>query len=270
MTSRRVEDRAGTPGLLIAPAVLGAVFLALPAAALLIKAPWSHLGSIYRSYAFWSALRISLMSSLMATAICLVFGIPLAWVLARVRLPGRSVLRTIVLLPLVLPPVVGGVALFFALGRKGIFGQYLNSWFGISLPFTQHGIVLAQAFVAMPFLIVTLEGAFRTSSKGLEEAAATLGATRLRVFTRVTIPVVMPSLIAGTVLCWARAVGEYGATQVFGGNVPHRTQTMPTLVVTAFSDDPEAAVALSLPLMLVALVVLVALRDKWLRGAPAS
>jgi molybdate transport system permease protein len=270
VSRRRAEDRSGTPGVLVAPAVLGAVFLALPAAALLVKAPWSQLGPIYRSYQFWSALRVSVVSSLEATVICLVFGIPLAWILARVHLPGRSVLRTVVLLPLVLPPVVGGVALFFALGRKGIVGQYLDSWFGITLPFTQHGVVLAQAFVAMPFLIVTVEGAFRGASRDLEEAAATLGARRLRVFSRVTIPLVAPSLIAGTVLCWARAVGEYGATQVFGGNVPQRTQTMPTLVVTAFSNDPGAAVALSLPLMLVALVVLVALRDKWLRGAPAS
>jgi molybdate transport system permease protein len=267
---RRAEDRSRTPGILVVPAVLGAAFLALPAAALLVKAPWSHLGSVYQSYQFWAALRISVTSSFEATAICVVFGVPLAWVLARVRVPGRSVLRTIVLLPLVLPPVVGGVALFFALGRKGIVGQYLDSWFGVTLPFSQHGVVLAQAFVAMPFLIVTVEGAFRSSNRGLEEAAATLGADKLRVFSRVTIPLILPSVVAGTVLCWARAVGEYGATQVFGGNVPQRTQTMPTLVVTAFSDDPEAAVALSLPLMVVALVVLVALRDRWLRGTPSS
>ena len=266
----RHDGVRGPRGFLVLPAVIGGVFLALPAAALLVRAPWSHLGSIYRSYQFWAALRISVESSLEATAICVVFGVPLAWVLARLRFPGRAVLRTVVLLPLVLPPVVGGVALFFALGREGIVGRYLDRWFGVTLPFTQHGIVLAQAFVAMPFLIVTIEGAFRTADRGLEEAAATLGAAPLRVFSRVTIPLVLPSLIAGTVLSWARAIGEYGATQVFGGNVPLRTQTMPTLVVTAFSDDPGAAVALSLPLMLVALVVLVALRDRWMRGSPAS
>ena len=137
---------------------------------------------------------------------------PLAWVLARVAVPGMGIVRAVVTMPLVLPPVVGGVALFLAFGRNGYVGRYLNSWFGLSLPFTQHGIVLAQTFVAMPFLVVTVEGAFRTADRGLEEAAATLGAARLRIFSRVTLPLVIPSLVAGSVLCWARALGEFGAT----------------------------------------------------------
>lgn len=258
--------------MLLPPAAVGALFLGVAAVALVVRAPWSNLGAIYRKYAFWDALRISVLTSLEVTAISLVIGTPLAWILARRAFPGRALLRAVVLLPLVLPPVVGGVALFDALGRNGLVGRYLDRWFGLSLPFTQFGIVLAQLFVAMPFLVVTLEGAFRSSDRGLEEAAATLGASRLRVFTRVTVPLVTPSLIAGSVLCWARAIGEFGATAIFGGNTPGTTQTMPTLVLSVFqiSGDPEAAVALSLPLMLVAVVVLVSLRDKWLRAAPAS
>ena len=171
------------------------------------------------------------------TAISLVIGTPLAWILARRRFPGKSLVRAIVTLPLVLPPVVGGVAMFYAFGRTGVIGRYLQDWFGIDLAFTQFGVVLAETFVAMPFLIVTLEGAFRSSDRGLEEAAATLGASRLRVLTRVTLPLVVPSLIAGAVLCWARAIGEYGATQLFGGNTAGTTQTMPTLIGTVFTIE---------------------------------
>jgi molybdate transport system permease protein len=272
VTRRRQRERSGTPIVLLPPAVVAAVFLAVPAIALIERAPWSDIGPIYRQFRFWDALRISMVVSLESTALCLLFGTPLGWVLARRAFPGKAVLRAFVTLPLVLPPVVGGVAIFFAFGRNGIVGRYLQEWFGISLPFTQFGIVLAAAFVAMPFLIVTIEGAFRSSDRGLEEAAATLGASRLRVFLQVTIPLVMPSLIAGAILCWARAIGEFGATAIFGGNNPGSTQTLPTLVYSVFqvTGDPAAATALSLPLMAVALVVLVALRDKWLRPAPAS
>ena len=173
-----------------------------------------------------------------------------------------------------LPPVVGGIALFFALGQQRRGRPIPLRWFGWSLPFTQFGIVLAATFVSMPFLVVTVEGALpHRSDRGLEEAAATLGASRWRVFTRVTLPLIMPSLALGSVLCWARAIGEFGATTIFGGNIPGSTLTMPVLVLRVFqvSGDPEAATALSLPLMLVAIVVLVALRDKWLlRTAPVA
>jgi molybdate transport system permease protein len=261
---------------LVPPAIVAIVFLLLPSLGLLIRAPWSGLHRIYSHAAaaenidVAGALRISVVTSLQATALSILLGVPLAWVLARVRLPGMAVVRAIVMMPLVLPPVVGGVALVLALGRNGYVGRYLDSWFGITLPFTQHGVVLAQTFVAMPFLIVTLEGAFRTSDRGLEEAAATLGASRTRTFARVTLPLVVPSLVAGTVLCWARALGEFGATVIFGGNLAGVTQTMPTGVLTAFENAPEDAVALSLPLMLVSLVVLGALRDKWLRPIASS
>jgi molybdate transport system permease protein len=268
----RGDERDGTPLLLVPPAVVGAVLLVIPAVALVVRAPWSNLGPIYTEYRFWDALRISIETSLEVTAISLVLGTPLAWVLARQRFVGKSLLRAAVTLPLVLPPVVGGIALFFALGRNGLVGQYLSDWFGWSLPFTQFGIVIAGTFVSMPFLVVTVEGAIRSADRGLEEAAATLGASRWRVFSRVTVPLIAPSLAAGSVLCWARAIGEFGATSIFGGNIPGSTLTMPVLVLRVFqiSGDPEAATALSLPLMAVAIVVLVALRDKWLQSAPSS
>jgi len=265
VTRRRTPGGLGTPALLVPPAVVGVMFLLLPTLGLLIRAPWSALRSIYAQTDVADALRISIVTSLEATVVSLVLGVPLAWLIARLHFAGMGVVRAVVTIPLVLPPVVGGVALFAALGSRGYVGRYLSSWFGLELPFTQHGIVLAQTFVAMPFLVVTLEGAFRTADRGLEEAAATLGASRSRIFARVTMPLVVPSLVAGTVLCWARALGEFGATVIFGGHVPGSTQTMPTAVLTAFQNDPQAAVALSLPLMLVAVVILAGLRDKWLR-----
>jgi molybdate transport system permease protein len=260
--------------LLLAP--IGLLFLLLPTLGLLIRAPWSDLAHVYthantsEGVDVSAAIRLSLTTSLQATLISVVIGVPVAWVLARVRIPGMALARVIVLMPLVLPPVVGGVALFLAFGRTGYIGRYFDEWFGVTLPFTTHGVVLAQTFVAMPFLIVTLEGAIRGADQGLEEAAATLGASRWRIFSRVTMPLVLPSLVAGTVLTWARAIGEFGATVLFGGNVADHTQTVPTAVLTAFENSPGDAVALSLPLMLIAVIVLGALRDKWLRPLAAA
>jgi molybdate transport system permease protein len=270
-TSRTRPRRAASlPLPLIPPAAIGAAFLVLPAVALLIRAPWRNLFEIYRRPEVADALRISILTATEATVLSVLFGVPLSWVLARVRFPGRGVLRAAVMVPLVLPPVVGGVVFFLALGAKGVLGRYLDEWFGITLPFTQHGIVLVQVFVSMPFLVLTVEGAFRTADRNLEEAAATLGANRSRIFGRVTLPLILPSLAAGTVLCWARSLGEYGATQLFGGNIQGRTQTMPTLIYQQFNSNPEDAVALSLLLMLVAVVLLASLRDKWLRPVPSA
>jgi molybdate transport system permease protein len=192
-------------------------------------------------------------------------GVPLAWVLARVRLPGMALLRAVITLPLVLPPVVGGLALLLALGRSGVFGRFLYSATGYSLPFTTSGVVVAETFVAMPFLVITVEGAIRSADRELEEAAATLGASRGAVFGRITLPLITPSLLAGAVLCWARALGEFGATITFAGNFPGTTQTMPLAVYNRLQTDPEPAIALSLVLLLVAVAVLAALRDRWLR-----
>jgi molybdate transport system permease protein len=268
-TARRRAGR-GTPLVVVPPALVGVLFLLLPTIGLIVRMPWHRLGAIYRDEGVWTALRISLQSSLEATAASLVFGVPLAWVLARIRLPGMGLARALVTFPLVLPPVIGGVALFTAFGRNGMLGHPIHSVLGRDLPFSFTGIVLAQIFVAMPFLIITVEGAFRIADRGVEEAAATLGASRSRIFLRITVPLVLPAIVAGAVLCWARALGEFGATLLFGGNVRDSTQTLPTLVLTVFNNNPADAPALALPLMAVALIVLGALRDRWLRPAAAS
>lgn len=267
--SAREPGPRGVPALIAAPALVAFAFLLLPLAALLVRAPWRGLGRLLSESDVLTALRLSLETATAATAAALVFGVPLAWVLARMRFPGIGLVRALVTLPLVLPPVVGGIALLLALGRNGIVGRRLDEWFGVTLPFTTAGVIVAETFVAMPFLIVTVEGALRTVDRDIEEAAVTLGASRLTVFRRVTLPAIGPSLVAGSILCWARALGEFGATITFAGNLPGTTQTMPLAIYEAFEHDPEAAIALSLVLLLVAVIVLVALRDKWLRG-PAS
>jgi molybdate transport system permease protein len=261
--TRSAAPRAPWP--LVVPAVVAAAFLLVPLAALLVRAPWRGLPRLVADQQVADALRLSLVSATAATIVSLVLGVPLAWVLARARLRGVSLVRAVVTLPLVLPPVVGGVALLLALGRRGVVGSHLEAWFGWSLPFTTAGVVVAETFVAMPFLVITVEGAFRAADRGLEEAAATLGASRLAVFGRVTVPLVAPSLVAGAVLCWARALGEFGATITFAGSFPGRTQTMPLAVYLALESDPEAAIALSLVLLAVSVVVLALLRDRWLR-----
>jgi molybdate transport system permease protein len=257
--------RRGPPLALLVPAVAGAVFVVLPVVALLQRAPWGDLAEELTSPAVREALALSLVTSLAATAVSLVLGVPLAWLLARVAFPGRALLRGVVTLPMVLPPVVGGAALLFALGRRGLVGGWLDDALGITLPFTTAGVVVANTFVAMPFLVVSVEGALRQADHRYEDAAATLGAGRWAVLTRVTLPLVRPSLVAGALLCWARALGEFGATITFAGNLPGRTQTMPLAVFLALERDRGSAVALSLVLVAVSLAVLVALRDRWLR-----
>ncbi|MCW2539900.1 MAG: molybdate transporter permease subunit [Frankiales bacterium] len=261
----RPAQRRTAPAALAAPALLGFAFLLLPLIALLIRAPWSGMTRILSQQAVASALKLSLIAASLATVFSLLLGVPVAWVLARMQFPGRSGLRALVTVPLVLPPVVGGVALLSSLGRNGVLGRYLDQWFGVTLPFTTPAVVIAETFVAMPFLIVSVEGALRSSDQGLEEAARTLGASRLTVFRRVTLPAVGPSILAGSVLCWARAMGEFGATITFAGNFPGTTQTMPSLIYIALETDPDAAIALSLVLLVVAVLVLALLRDRWVR-----
>ncbi len=248
------------------PALVAALFLLVPVAALLVRAPWAGLGRILSDSEVLDALRLSLGCATAAMLISLVLGVPLAWLLARGRWGGISLLRALVTLPLVLPPVVGGVALLLAFGRQGVLGRTLEDWTGVTLPFTTAGVIMAETFVAMPFLVITVEGAFRAADRGFEEAAVTLGASRLTVFRRVTLPLIGPSLVAGSVLCWARALGEFGATITFAGNFPGRTQTMPLAVYLAMESDPDAAIALSLVLLVVSIVVLVGLRGRWLRA----
>jgi molybdate transport system permease protein len=262
---RRV-GRERLPVLALVLAVVAVAFFALPFVGLLWKAPWGDAWSILTSDSALTALRLSLYCSTWATLFALVFGVPLAWLLARISFPGRGLVRALCTLSMVLPPVVAGVALFYALGRRGLLGQYLDRWFGISLPFTTSGVIVAQTFVAMPFLVITVEAAFRQLDTRFEDAARTLGASRWYVFRRVTLPAIRPGLIAGAVLAWARALGEFGATITFAGNFPGRTQTMPLAIYLANETNPDEAIILSLVLIAVSFAVLVALRDRFLGG----
>jgi len=255
----------------LAPVVLAAGALALvglPLAGLAQRVPWSTIGTDLRQHEALQALRLSVVCSLGALALSAVLGLPLAWVLARHRFPGRSLARALVTLPMVVPPVVGGIALLYAFGRRGFAGRWLYAVTGWRLPFTAGGAILAETFVAMPFLVVTAEAAFRSHDRRAEEAAATLGASPAYRFRRVTLPAVAPSLAAGAALCWARALGEFGATITFAGNFPGTTQTMPLAIYLDIeSGNDGVALALSLVLLVVSLLVLVTLRDRWLGGS---
>jgi len=250
--------------LVVAVATLTVAFLAVPIIGLLTKASWSTLWADLTTPLAIDALRLSLVCSLWATGLSLVFGLPLAWVLARTHFPGRNLVRALTILPMVLPPVVGGVALLLAFGRDGILGRPLFDWFGIQMTFSTAGAVMAETFVAMPFLIITVEAALRSLDGRYEEAAANLGAGRWTTFRRVTLPMVSSSLIAGAALTWARALGEFGATITFAGDIQGRTQTLPLAVYLALQQNEQVAIALSLALLAVSIVVLVALRGRWL------
>jgi molybdate transport system permease protein len=244
-------------------AALAVAFFVIPLVGLLQRAPWSELADDLTDPVVRDALWLSLVCSVGATALAFVLGLPLAWVLARTDLPGRHVVRALVLLPMVLPPVVGGVALLLAFGRRGLVGQYLDDWFGIRLPFTTWGAIVAEAFVAMPFFVIVVEAGLRSLDQRYEEAAATLGARRLTTFRRVVLPLIAPSVIAGAALTWARALGEFGATILFAGNLQGKTQTMPLAIFIELQTNLGGAIALSLVLLALSVVVLVSLRDRW-------
>ena len=267
MARRSAARRAGqarAPWALVPLAAVAVAFIAVPFVALFQRAPWSDLGDLVREPVVTDALRLSLTTAFAATGISLLFGIPLAWVLARTRFPGRSLTRALVTLPMVLPPVVGGAALLFAFGRRGLLGGPVYDSTGLLLPFSASGVVAANTFVSLPFLVLTVESGLRAADVRYEDAAATLGASRWTIFRRVTVPHAAPSIVAGAVLCWARALGEFGATVTFAGNLQGRTQTMPLAVFLALESDRDAAIALSLVLIAVSLAVLVPLRDRWL------
>jgi molybdate transport system permease protein len=253
------------PVALLVPAVVGLAALVLPLLGLIVRAPWSTMPSRLAAPGILTALRLSLETASLATLASVLLGVPLAWLLARVEFPGRRVVRALVTVPLVLPPVVGGVALLLVFGRRGLLGAWLDQAFGITLPFTTTGVVVAEAFVAMPFLIIAVEGALRGADTRFEEAAATLGAGRWTTFRRVTVPLVAPGIAAGAVLCWARALGEFGATITFAGNYPGITQTMPLAVYqTLEGGDLDGAIVLSLMLLVVSVTILASLRDRWI------
>ena len=263
-----MPPRRSFPPLLWIPAGVGLALLVLPLVGLVVRAPWGQLPALLSQSSVALALGLSIATSLISTVIALVLGVPLALVLARSydwpAIP-RRLIRALVTVPLVLPPVVGGVALLLLLGRRGLIGQFLP----FQIPFTPAAVVIAQVFVAMPFLVLSVEGALRAVDTRYEVAAATLGASRFTIFRRITLPLVAPGIAAGALLCFTRALGEFGATITFAGSFPGRTQTLPIATYLQLQTDPDAAIALSLVLMLVSVVVLVSLRDRWVPGVTA-
>jgi molybdate transport system permease protein len=252
---REVGSRAPTAVIVVGIAGL-TIFFVLPFLGLLWRAPWSQVGSVLGDETARQALRLSLVCSLSATGLSVLFGLPIAWLIARTEFRGRNVVRALTLLPLVLPPVVGGVALFYAFGRRGLVGQWLDHAFGFRLPFTVWAAILAETFVAMPFFIITVEGALRGLDTRYEDAAATYGAGRWTVMRRVTLPMIGPSIVAGLALTWARALGEFGATITFAGNFPGKTQTLPLAIYLAFENNEPAGIVLSIMLVAVSVLIL--------------
>jgi molybdate transport system permease protein len=251
------------PTLLLVPAALAGLFLLVPLAALLARTPWSQLPSRLVEPDILDALRLSLVTSLAALVVVVLVGLPLAWALARLSFPGRSVVRALVIVPLVLPPVVAGVALLAGFGRSGLVGGPAYDAFGISLPYTTAAVVVAHSYVSLPFFVLSVEGAIRATDRELDAVAATLGASRWTTFRRVTVPLAGPGLLAGVVLAWARALGEFGATITFAGNFPGTTRTMPNAIYTALQTDFDAAIVLSVILMVISVGVLALLRERW-------
>lgn len=263
-TGAEPARRGNLPTTLLALGVTGMVLLVLPLAGLVARTPWWQMGRLLADPTVGAALRLSLVSSLAALALATVLGLPLALLFARYDFRGKAVLRALAILPMVLPPVVGGVGLLLAFGRRGLVGRPLAALTGVTIPFTGAAVVLAATFVAMPFLVVTVESGLRMLDQRYEDAAATLGASRWTTFRRVTLPMILPSLGAGMALCWARALGEFGATITFAGNLPGRTQTMPLAVYLELERNPEAAYLLSVILLAGSLAVLIALRGRLL------
>jgi len=272
--SRTAPGRDERPALgraplaLTLPAAVAVAFLTVPLVALVVRSPWSRLPGLLATRVVLDALSLSLAIATVTTVLSVAFGLPLAWVLARTDVPGRSWLRALVSVPLVLPPVVAGVALLAAFGRTGLVGGPLFEAAGVRLPFTTVAVVVAHTFVALPFFVLSAEGALRAADREYDVVAATLGAGRWRAFRTVTVPLVLPGVAAGMLLAWARSLGEFGATITFAGNYPGVTQTMPLLVYEQLQRDPATAYALSLVLLLTSLLVLAVLRERWLRASP--
>jgi molybdate transport system permease protein len=247
-------------------ALLGLALILIPLVGLIAGAPWSDAWTWLSSPAALDAIKLSLLTSILATAGVAILGLPLAWVLARAHFPGRSLLRGLVILPLLMPPVASGTGLSLAFQRHGIAGQPLGDWLGIHLPLTTAAVVLAQAFVALPFLILAVDGGLRAFDERLEEVGRALGGRRWTVFRQITLPLLSPTLVAGVVLAWSRALGEFGATIVFAGSRPGVSQTMPVAVYALQRSAPQVAAMLSVVLVAVSALLLVGLRRYWLRG----
>ena len=248
---------------LLVPAALGVALVALPLLGLLLGTEWTELLRHLSSPLVWPAIRLSLVTTLITLALAVALGTPLAWLLSRAEGRLASWLRALITVPVVLPPVVGGVALLLAYGREGLVGAPVFVAFGLRLPFTPTAVVLAQLFVSLPFYVLAVEGAMRSVDGRYDAIAATLGASPTRVFTRVALPLAAPGIAAGAALAWARALGEFGATITFAGNLTGRTQTAPLAVYVALQDDPQAAIALSIAMLVVSIAILGLLRGRW-------
>ncbi|MBX7435327.1 ABC transporter permease [Mycobacterium sp. Y57] len=259
--------QVGLPRWTYLPAAVGALFVLLPLLAILLRIDWAHFIPLVTTESSRTALVLSLKTATASTLVCIVLGVPMALVLARGRFPGQSVLRALVLLPLVLPPVVGGIALLYTFGRLGLLGGYLDT-LGVRVAFSTTAVVLAQSFVSLPFLVVSLEGALRSAGTGYEHIAATLGARPSTVLRTVTLPLVLPGLLSGAVLAFARSLGEFGATLTFAGSLQGVTRTLPLEIYLQRETDPDAAVALSLLLIVVAAAIVIASAGHRLVGPP--
>lgn len=253
------------PRAVLGLAAVAVALLALPVLALLVRAPWSRLADLLGTTSALEALRLSLLTATAAATVALLLGVPLAWVVARSGWSIAPAIRAVVALPLVLPPVVGGVALLLAFGRTGLVGKPLYELTGHALPYSTAGVVVAEAFVAMPFLVIAVEGALHAADPRHEEVAQTLGLSPGRALLRVTLPTIRPGILAGATLAWARALGEFGATVTFAGSFPGVTRTLPLEVYRQLELDPDAATALAMLLLAVAVAVLLALHGRWAR-----
>lgn len=263
--SSPAEPRLGRPPLvLLVPGAVAALLLVVPMVTLVVDTPWGQFVDQLTSEAVGEALWLTALASMLTVVLCLLLGTPLAWLLARVAFPGRSILRAAVLVPLVLPPVVAGVALVTALGRTGAVGRPLDAMFGLTIPYTTTAVVIAHTFVSMPFYVLSVEGALRSAGEEFDAVAATLGADRWTTFRRVTLPLALPGVIAGAALAWARSLGEFGATITFAGNYEGTTRTMPSLIYTLLQSDPQLARTVSMVLLVLSVAVLALLRNRWL------
>jgi molybdate transport system permease protein len=264
-----LNRRAGLPRWIYVPAAIGALFVVLPLVAMAAKVDWQNFWTLITSRSSLTALVLSLKTAAASTALCVLFGVPMALVLARSDSRSVRLLRPLILLPLVLPPVVGGIALLYTFGRLGLVGQYLNA-VGIQIAFSTVAVVLAQTFVSLPFLVIALEGAARTAGTDYEVVAATLGAGPTTVWWRVSLPLLAPGLVSGAVLAFARSLGEFGATLTFAGSREGVTRTLPLEIYLLRESDADAAVALSVLLVAVAAVVVVGLGSRRLRAGGTS
>lgn len=245
-------------------AAVAAAFVVLPLVGVAVRLPWSDAWSLATSDAARRAGLVSLQTSVVAAVIAALTGVPLGWWLARTRMRAVGLVRSVIVMPMILPPVVAGIALLSVFGRRGLVGQYLLEWWGVSIPFTRTAVVLAQVFVSIPFLVLAVESAFRQLDAGLEDAARTLGASPMRVFVTVALPGARPAIFAGIALAWARSLGEFGASITFAGSFPGRTQTLPMSVYELVSTDYPAALSVSFAMMIVSVLVIASLRGRWM------